>query len=156
MEDELGAHLDDAAALDHALARAPRALAPRLVASLAPALVEAARDALGRSSSAALFALGRPALWVATAALIDALPGQRAAPWPPLERWDALVEVRAGHPETAWLVADVLAALAPEQAALARRVVLGVERRFGPRGWAALAARAGAGPHAVLLTRPAG
>ncbi|MCA9605057.1 MAG: hypothetical protein H6719_24155 [Sandaracinaceae bacterium] len=146
--------IEEAADLD-VLARPlePGELARRLDASVDAATRSSARSAFdtGPSRMPELVALGRRGLWIATVALLDALPTQRAMPWPPYERWDALVELHASRAEAAWLVADVFASLGPSQAALARRTLYGLERRFGARGLACLGARAGASPHAALL-----
>lgn len=153
----LDALLDDEPALDAHLAALREPLAPRLVATLAPAAVAAGRAAFEDPTpgAQALVALGRPGAWIATESLCAMLPRQRAMPWPPFERWDALIEVSVKHPEAAWLVADVYAALAPSQVALARRAVAGVDRRFGSRGWRVLRLRAADGPHAARLAREA-
>lgn len=145
--------IDDRARLDAALEGSSISLAVRLVETLDADVIAEGRAAFEAAAPGAqrLVALGRQGAWIATAALLEALPRQRAMPWPPFERWDAVIEVQARHPETAWLVAEIFAALAPSQGALARRLVHGVERRFGPRGWRALQTRAGDGPHVALV-----
>lgn len=145
--------IDDRARLDAVLMESSFPLAHRLVETLDPSVVAEGRAGFEAATPGArgLVALGRPGAWIATAALLDALPRQRAMPWPPFERWDAVIAIQVEPPETAWLVAEVFAALGPSQQALARRLVYGVERRFGPRGWRVLAARGAGGPHGSLL-----
>jgi hypothetical protein len=145
-EDELARGLDDPDAFDAAVRALPREGAMRamrraLRATVPDALAARAARVLASRPPfdvGAVIELGRPGLWLATEALIEGLPTRPPVPWPLHERWDALVEIRRAAPETAWLVAAFVAAMGADQQRLANRALLGVERRFGARGRAAL------------------
>lgn len=92
-----------------------------------------------------VYALGRPGLWLATEHLLGRLPTIRGAPEPTHERWDALMEIHRALPEAPWLLAQLLASLREGQEAVARRALLGVDRRFGPRGRRAIERALGEG-----------
>ena len=102
----------------------------------------------------ALARLGRPALWLMSEWALEVLPrAQRVTPAPAHEKWDALVELHVARAETAWLVADLFAALAEHQASLGQRILLGIERRFGARGRRILAERANGSALESLLSQ---
>ena len=95
---------------------------------------------------------GRPAFWIATKWVLGAVPGGAPkAPVPQHEQWDALVEVNKEQPEAAWFVAELYARLEQTQASVGRRILVGVERRFGERGWEIFHERAAGAPLAGLL-----
>lgn len=95
---------------------------------------------------------GRPAFWVATRWMLGSVPGGAPkAPVPQHEQWDALVEVNKAQPEAAWFVAELYARLEPTQESVGRRILVGIERRFGERGWEIVRERAANAPLAGLL-----
>lgn len=100
----------------------------------------------------ALVRLGPPGLWLATEWARTAIAGrERSAPTPPHEQWDALIEVHKARVEAPWMIAALFAALDAKQESLGRRVLIGVERRFGQRGYDILRHAAGDAPLAALL-----
>jgi hypothetical protein len=83
---------------------------------------------------AALAARGPVALWIATEWILRVVPRhERFAPAPAHEQWDALVEIHRARVEAPWLPIELLASLDERQRAHGRRIVLGLERRFGER-----------------------
>jgi hypothetical protein len=87
-----------------------------------------------RIDVAALHALGAIGFWEASAWALRVIPiHERRAPSPPHEQWDALVEIHRARLEAPWLVIELLASLAEAQRPLGRRILLGLERRFGAR-----------------------
>jgi len=108
----------------------------------------------GRLEVGPLAKAGRPALWVATKWVLGAVPG--GAPKAPVaqhEQWDALVEANKERPEAAWLVAELFARLEATQESVGRRILIGVGRRFGDRGWEILRERAAEAPLRGLLAQ---
>jgi len=153
--ERLHAALADPAAFDAAVAElgAEERVLPLLVAGADPDVLTRATRAFraGLIANRELFGLGRVALWAATRELIVMASRVRTAPWPPHERWDALLGVESENAEAAWLLAELFEGMHADQGALGRRMLLGVERRFGARGWRIMRLRAGDGPLAELL-----
>jgi hypothetical protein len=109
-------------------------------------------DKATRLDVAALLPHGAVGFWVATEWIFERLRGERSAPSPLHEQWDALVEIQRACPEALWFVIELLAALHSDQTRLARRIVLGLDRRFGDRVPSALHAR----PAAASMVRGLG
>lgn len=100
----------------------------------------------------ALVRLGPPGLWLATEWALTTIAGrERHAPCPPHEQWDALVEVHKARVEAPWMIAALFAALDAKQESLGRRVLIGIERRFGARGYDILRHAARDAPLAELI-----
>jgi hypothetical protein len=82
----------------------------------------------------ALVKLGAVGLWESSVYVLDALPRfEPRSPSPIHEQWDALVGLSVDRVETVWLPIELLASLSERQRPLGRRIVLGLERRFGAR-----------------------
>jgi len=154
----ISAHLDDQASFDKAARRlAPGGVLAELLQGVPPETAERITQSLpkrgGRLNVGQMSSQGRPGLWFATRWSIDELKrAQRWVPTPAHERWDALLDLHRTEPEAAWLVAEVFASLDGARGALGRRILLGVERRFGARGGAILSHVAASAPLAELLT----
>ena len=143
--DALGARLGALTLLEHLVASVERPLRAEIDAGLPDDIHQASRWSVAETLTR-----GRPGLWVATGWLASRLGPIRVAPHPIHERWDALLELHRELPEAAWMVAALFQALGPNQDALARRIALGVRRRFGERGVEVV--RGGAAAHAALLS----
>ncbi|MFK7991861.1 MAG: hypothetical protein AB8I08_37940 [Sandaracinaceae bacterium] len=152
--------LADTAELDRFVANAgPNVMLEELLACLPdderieihrhlPPSLEAAQDWDIRP----LLGYGRGALWCVGRWAISAFPGAiKQAPHAAHERWDVIVEQHHRHPEAAWIVGGLLRELGPEQGPLVRRILVGVERRFGERGRDIARLALGSGPHAKLV-----
>lgn len=104
----------------------------------------------------ALAARGPVGLWIASEWILRVLPRhERLAPAPAHERWDALLEIHRARVEAPWLPIELLASLEPHQRALGRRIVLGLDRRFGERAKRIGAARLRLGGVALRDLMPA-
>ena len=109
-----------------------------------------------RVDVAALAARGPVALWIASEWVLRVIPRhERFAPAPAHEQWDALVEIHRGRVEAPWLPIELLASLDEPQRGLGRRIVLGLERRFGARAARIGAARLRIGGVALRDLMPA-
>lgn len=131
--------LDDPVALGRAIRALPSigALLPILTSAVPPG-VRLEASAHGDIAPRHAVRLGRVGLWLASQVLCDRLPSLRTAPSALHERWDAVVEMERARPEAPWLVGAVLAEMSDVQERLARRTLIGVERRFGRLGWEAI------------------
>lgn len=101
-----------------------------------------------------LIALGAVGLWEATRWALEAIPRHEVrAPSPIHEQWDAILGTAAHRIEAPWLPIELLASLSSAQRPLGRRIVIGLERRFGARARTIAAARLrlGSGPLDDLL-----
>ena len=118
-----------AALLDGVSDEERAAIEPRL-----PPRPPGARPFTPRVDVAALAARGPVALWIATEWILRVVPHhERLAPAPAHEQWDALLEIHRARVEAPWLPIELLASLDERQRGLGRRIVLGLDRRFGER-----------------------
>ncbi len=155
-KDEILASLDDAGALERAIRSLPSvsALLPILVGAV-PSGATLFVPPRGLFDVAAARRLGRAGLWLATDAVRARLPSITTVPSAIHERWDTLVELERERPEAPWLVGVLVASMSAAQESLASRTLLGVERRFGARGWSALALATVGAPMEELVRRRA-